>query len=179
MSFRPRLIISCLLFSILIFAVLYPLPARGQEELWCYLGDAFSFEFDSDNNLLITHSAAMYNCCPEPVSWDIEQTPGLIYITEFIGEDEPCDCICCFELSVQVTEIPAGMWTIRYRWFDFENLVWSYRDFMAIVPETDSEGFAELVDGEISPCIEVSSVPDPQELLWPWGAIKSRYRGSR
>jgi len=179
MSIRPQSILSLLVWTFSLLSLVCCVPAQAQEDLWCFLVDDFSLEFDLENNLTLNHLAAMHNCCPDPVTWEMEQSPGLIAITEVIGEEEPCDCICCFDLSVQVTGLSPGLWTVQYHWFDFEGLAWLNREFQVIVPASSAEDVAELINGNISDCRELSFVPDPQYPIRSWGAVKSWYRSVR
>ena len=80
-----------------------PDPAEGQEYLWCFEGDDVLFDLNPQTNLLtIEHRAAMYNCCPEPVVHQVAVLDRLITVTEWAGVDSPCDCICCFDLKVEM-----------------------------------------------------------------------------
>jgi hypothetical protein len=152
-------------------------PVRAQEYLWCFGQDEVSFQFDPDNHLLsITHLAAMYNCCPEPVSYDVVMGDGLITVTEVVGADPPCDCICCFELKVDISEIPAGFWTVEFVWLNEEDFQWYTEGIQVVVPGVVDTAELLEVDHQISDCLEASSVPDPPAPFCGWGRLKALYR---
>ena len=80
-----------------LLSALLPVAGYAQEYLWCFDEDLITFQLQPDPiHLIIDHHAAMYNCCPEPVSWDVTMESGVIDITENVGVETPCDCICCF-----------------------------------------------------------------------------------
>ena len=171
MSFRSVTVLLCLVMA-------FGLPAaQAQEYLWCYDSDVITFELDPDTSALsIEHRAAMYNCCPEPVSYEVALTPGIITVTEIVGVETPCDCICCFNLITEVTDIPPGFWTVRFNWLNQEDLQWWTEEFQVVVPGEGEPGIPVLLDWEISDCLDTSAVPDPPDQVRSWDTLKAWYR---
>ena len=167
-------------FLIVIIALLAAsTSASGQDYLWCIDSDEILFDLNPQTHTLtIEHRAAMYNCCPQPVSHDLVITEGLISVTEHAGEYQACDCICCFDLKAEVGEIPVGLWTVQFHWREEETGIWTFREMEILVPG-DSEGQGpQLLFQEISECLISSGVPDPSEPVSVWGSLKSWYRSS-
>ena len=151
-------------------------PAIAQEYLWCYNEDSVSFALDpAIPQLTIEHRAAMYNCCPEPVSYQVELGEGILTVTEIVGADPPCDCICCFNLKAEVTGLPSGLWTVRFTWLNEEDWQWLTEETQLVVPGPTEMAPAVQVDHEISDCLDVSAVPD-QPADPSWDAVKAWYR---
>jgi hypothetical protein len=153
------------------------LPAAGQEYLWCFNQDEVVFHLDPvTSRLTIEHRSAIYNCCPEPVSYELAWGEGLLTVTEIIGADPPCDCICCFNLGVVISGIPAGLWTVQFVWLNEEDFQWYTEAIQLVVPGVADAGMALQVDHEISDCLDASAVPDPPVPHFSWDAVKALYR---
>lgn len=171
MSFRLFVVLSSL-----VIVCLSPI-AQAQEYLWCYEADAVAFSFNPESNLLtIDHQAAMYNCCPEPVSYLVEEAPGLITVTEIVGEEAPCDCICCFNYKAEVTGFSPGFWTVRFTWRNEEDFQWMTEEYQLVIPGQSDPVGPFLFNKELSNCLEASAVPEDPEPVSRWGAVKSWYR---
>lgn len=161
----------------LLLLLWFATPAVGQDYLWCYDADEIVFDLNPQSHVLtIEHKAAMYNCCPEPVSHDVVVTEGLISITESAGELQLCDCICCFDLKVEVGEIPVGFWTVKFQWRQEETGHWVEQQVEIVVPEAGDASDPQVLFQEISDCLISSTVPDPPETVSIWGSLKSWYR---
>ena len=167
-----RIVIALVLFLLILAS-----PARSTEYLWCYDADEVLFDFAAATGILsVTHRAAMYNCCPEPVWWDVEQGDGVITITENVGVEMPCDCICCFEFQVEVGTLPAGEWTIIFTWLNEEDFLWYEESTELMVHEAADSRVLEVVGRTLSPCLSSASVPEPPADLPSWGGVKALYR---
>lgn len=168
---------SCrILVLILILAGLAASPAQGQEYLWCFDRDNVVFHHDPLTSLLtIEHQAAMHNCCPDPVWFEVALAEGLVTVTELVGVDPPCDCICCFTLEAEVAGLPAGAWTVRFTWLNEEDGQWATAETQVVVPPAAAATDGITVEGRISACLNATAVPDP--LPGPsWGSLKALYR---
>ncbi|MBN2070057.1 MAG: hypothetical protein JW814_01265 [Candidatus Krumholzibacteriota bacterium] len=72
------------------------------------------YEYDG-KTLFIDHIDAVFNCCQYDITADITIDDNVITITE--SEYPPgglCDCICLFDLSCIVRNLPPGIYTIRF-----------------------------------------------------------------
>ena len=151
-------------------------PAFGQDYLWCFNQDDVAFQFVPESaSLTIIHTAAMYNCCPEPVSYDVVMGEGVITVTELIGADPPCDCICCFKLEVELSGIPAGYWAVEFVWLNEEDYQWYTQGVQVVVPGVVDTAQLLAVNHEISDCLDASAVPDPPAPSFSWDAVKALY----
>ncbi len=171
-----RIVIALLLF--LIFA---SCPARSTEYLWCHDADQVLFDFEPATGVLaVSHRATMYNCCPDPVWWDVVQEEGVITITENVGVEMPCDCICCFDFGVEVGAVPAGEWTVVFAWLNEEDHLWHQESTQLSVAgaEVDSSDVRtlEVVGRTQSPCLSTAAVPDPPVDAPSWCGVKACYR---
>ena len=171
MSFRILVVLTCLAL------VICPATAWAQEYLWCFESDTIVFDYNPDSDLLIIeHQAAMYNCCPEPVSYLVEQAEGIITVTELVGEENPCDCICCFNYKAEVTGFSPGFWTVRFTWRNEEDYQWLTEEYQLVIPGPGDPVEPSLLGKELSSCLEASAVPEDPEPVTRWGAVKSWYR---
>ena len=101
-----------LLTFLFVFIVFIP-PAAAFEYLWCCNKDAVRVEVDPATSVVrIIHEAALYNCCPEPILYDVELGDATLMVTERTLEESPCDCDCCFELGVKIADVPPGPWQV-------------------------------------------------------------------
>ena len=72
------------------------------------------YDYDG-NTLFIDHINAVFNCCQDKIEADISIEGNIITITE--SEDPPgglCDCICLFDLTCLIRDLPPGIYTIRF-----------------------------------------------------------------
>ncbi len=167
---KPRTLAVLLCLSLLLIGF----PAGAQEWLWCHGCDQVLFDVHPQSHLLtIRHDAAMYNCCPLPVTYELAVGEGVIDVTEIVGEEAPCDCICCFNYKVEVGSISAGQWTVRFHWLNAEDGLWTTRETQVVVP--DGQGQPQLANVELSDCLGTTPVIDPEPSPTRWDAIKSWY----
>lgn len=160
----------------LLFATCWGLPAQAQEYLWCFDRDTVEFRYDALASLLIIeHRAAMYNCCPEPVRYDVTLGQDLVTVTEMVGADPPCDCICCFNLKAEVSDLPAGLWTVRFTWLNEEDGQWQAEQAQVAVPVTTPAADGVEARDWISGCLDAAAVPDPPPGP-SWDSLKALYR---
>lgn len=70
------------------------------------------YQYNGENTLLISHTNAVFNCCPGNILADTEFSKGLISIVENEAE-HGCKCICHYDLDYHFSNIPPGVYTIR------------------------------------------------------------------
>lgn len=144
-------------------------------DLWCNDTDALRLAVDPDGTVLLTHAGAMYNCCPEPILYDVALDAGVMTVTERVLEESPCDCICCFDLKAAVSAVPPGGWTVVLRWLDVESGGWAELVGTIEVPAAGADAVPQAVLSEDPVCISDSGVVPP-EATGTWGSVKARYR---
>ena len=151
-------------------------PAAQAYQLWCEDADALRIGVDPQTAaVLLTHAGAMYNCCPEPILYDVEANGGTLTVVERVLEETPCDCICCFDLEIVVADVPPGDWAVVFRWLDAESASWRELTGAVSVPATARDGapHAELA---APPACLVSTGVEPDASTGAWGLIKTIYR---
>jgi hypothetical protein len=64
----------------------------------------------------LTHVNAVFNCCLDSISADIQyprDPANVIAITEIEFADNPCDCLCLFDVDYTIPIIISGTYTIK------------------------------------------------------------------
>jgi hypothetical protein len=146
-------------------------PARAQ--FWCWEADEVIADTE-DDIVRIQHLAALYNCCPDPVTYNIEVGDATILVEEYTLA--PCNCDCCMDLEVVLVDVPAGPWNILFRWFDLESGQWTGVILEVIIPDVGQQSGPFLAETARTDCLEASSVPDLSDAPLTWGYVKAMYR---
>lgn len=158
---------------VLLLCVLLPLTAGAQEEFWCWDADQVLAFVDS-SSVRVLHLAALLNCCPDPITYEVEIGDATIFVEE--NSMSPCDCDCCYNLEMTLEDVPPGEWNLLYRWFDIEIWDWTERVLEITVPDVGQSPGPILGDQRHSECLDVSEVPDPSARRISWGTMKARYQ---
>lgn len=68
----------------------------------------------SGDTVLLYHTGALYNCCAT-VEFTVSQQDTLIIVTEAEQFDSagPCDCNCCFDLSVTISDLEPDTYLLQ------------------------------------------------------------------
>ena len=74
--------------------------------------DCFEYEHDGNTTLSITHRNASFNCCIEGTYIELNFSGDTLYITEKENAPTPCDCICLYDISYSIYNLPAGVYTV-------------------------------------------------------------------
>jgi len=65
------------------------------------------------NTINVYHDQAEWNCCAEIV-FDLHAVQDTFDLLEFeTFEVGPCWCICCFDLSASIVDVPLGEYLVR------------------------------------------------------------------
>ncbi|MFH1681202.1 MAG: hypothetical protein ABIH26_11225 [Candidatus Eisenbacteria bacterium] len=147
--------------------------AESQSGFWCWDADEI-LVFVEEDTVRIQHLSALYNCCPEPITYEVHAGDATIFVVEHTLS--PCNCDCCANLEVLLTEVPAGPWNILFSWFDLERGEWVEEIRQVVVPDV-GQGYEPVLAGQIySGCLEATGVPEAAELGTTWGTVKSLFR---
>ena len=125
----------------------------------------------------IQHLAALYNCCPEPITYDIEIGDATVLIEE--QTQSPCDCDCCMDTELVLTDFPPGHWILTFRWFDIEIWDWVTDSQQIYVPDVGQQHDPVIAAQTVTDCLTAVGAPeslDPSMARHTWGRIKARYR---
>ena len=165
-------------FILLVLIVFCPSVALADfSYLWCDNADKFSAVVDPNTGAVeVLHEAAIYNCCPDPAIFEITAENQVLRIVETVGESMPCDCYCCFDLSVVVNDLAAGPWTLVYVWYDLEIGASAEHALPFVVPEIVTGLTPVLGTTYMSDCKQTSGVQNGDEVDFSWGWIKGLYR---
>ncbi len=81
-----------------------PGRARGdQVEIWV-----------EGHDIVMEHREATYNCCATMVIDLIDQRPLLQLIErETYPQGGPCDCLCPYDLSARISDLPPGTYLVE------------------------------------------------------------------
>jgi len=76
------------------------------------------------DTVMVYHTGAFYNCCAE-IEDSLVQEDSILNILEFetFGPGGPCDCLCCFDLSVPIVGLAPGSYLIRV-WNDDRSILY-------------------------------------------------------
>ncbi len=66
----------------------------------------------SGNDVTVLHVDAYYNCCLTPVT-EVVQEGFVINLYEHETGENPCYCLCYFDLETTVYDLPAGTYTVN------------------------------------------------------------------
>lgn len=146
-------------------------PVLAQDNYWCLNGGDVHATVDG-SSVTIHHDGAFYNCCPDPFEYDVFWEDGTLVVVENEILTNPCYCMCCFNLSATIDDVPPGDWTVLFQWGDHE--------VELSISVADGDPAGDAVAGAVwkSDCLSSPSpVPDePAPFFQAWGAIKSWYR---
>jgi hypothetical protein len=115
---------------------------------WCWDADFVYAEVDG-GTITVHHEAAYYNCCPWPVEYEIDVAAGLISVQEIAHA--ACWCMCCFDYSVEIEDVPAGMYLLNFSWFDEESNEWTVWSLGVNVPAAGQVGHSMSTGPNRSP----------------------------
>jgi hypothetical protein len=126
------------------------------------------------STITIQHDGAFYNCCVGGFDYVVTEEPGLFTVVENEIVGEPCDCLCCYDLTLTIEDVAPGDWVIVFRWRDSETGDWLQVELPVTVGDVGQGGaavFAGYVNGG---CHDPTDVPGP--VASSWGSVKSSYR---
>lgn len=74
--------------------------------------DCLDWTFDGNGTLVLQHISAGFNCCPGEITTNVFIQDNIITIEER-EETQGCKCLCLFDLTVQLQNLPTGTWVVR------------------------------------------------------------------
>ncbi len=157
---RSLLLALFLCFASVAFAQPYP---------WCSLMDEVWLEADA-SSITFHHDKATYNCCPDSFTYDVSVSGGTLYVVEHEVLTDPCACMCCYELSTTIEELPPGALHVVFRWRDDDPSGW--RDWPFDITIGDLGQTGQVIKGSSihSGCLDQVLTPSLK-----WGVLKSWY----
>ncbi len=165
------------ILSVLFTLTLFVAPATADDYLWCNGTDEVRVEIDpATSDLHLFHDGAQYNCCPEPITYEVHFGDATLFIVEHVAADPPCDCNCCFDLGVTIPDAQPGPWQVTFSWLDEETHVWIDWHGQITVPDV-GQGFVHGAPVSAnSGCLDTTGVPtEPEPRSTTWSDIKAIY----
>lgn len=150
---------------------------------YLYCEDDFYAVADG-STVKVYHDGAEYNCCPDPFTYEVVFDDFQIHVTETENLSEPCDCICCFDVGVEIEDVSPGTYEVIFSWFDYGPYEWLVQSMEVTVEDLGQSGQPAVGDIAQSDCYwEPTGVPDPTADPWAepppsrvsWGSIKALY----
>ncbi len=161
-----------LLAGAVLTAVLFMPPLASAQ---FNLEDLFELEVDG-STLTIHHDQARYNCCWTSMEYEISHVDFVLTVVENEIIDGPaCACLCYYDLTVEVTDLPAGEWLLEFWWLDSGGWISVELPFAIEVPGQDPQLGAFVS----SACYDGwTAVPEAEEepVGTAWTAVKMLYR---
>ena len=156
----------------LLVATAFASPAWGQETCT----DSVYAAVDG-NRIRVVHTGALYNCCPTRFDYDVSVQDNAFLVVESEILENPCYCICCIDLEMEIEDAPPGEYTLLFVWYDYDTQMW--RDWMLEIDVPDvGQGTADPVvaSAYFSDCYGSMSGVTPESPGISWSAIKETYR---
>ena len=125
--------------------------------------------------ITIFHDGALYNCCPTDFVYDLTIEEQTIVVHEIEILEEPCYCLCCIDLSVEIVNVPPGEYTAEFHWYDYETDGWLMWPLEITVGGEATPPEPGIGDTFFSDCY-TADVEDEEDPSPSWGTIKARYR---
>ncbi len=169
-------VIGCLMVGCLIACglALTPATANGQDPI----DDWFELEIDG-STVTVHHNAAFYNCCYETMHYDLSVEGDVLTLveTEDLG-NLGCYCLCYYDLTVVIEDVPPGAWTLVFVWLDFDG--WRQVELPFTIEDGDPGTLPEIAAAVGSECYDdATAVPDepvdPLPERWSWSSVKACY----
>jgi hypothetical protein len=95
------------------------LTDQSGEPWMCTEDDLIEFVVE-DATLYVRHSYANYNCCLDDIAVYMDIEDGRLLLTEQELAEEPCWCICCYEVNATIVGLSAGAYTVEFYWYDYD-----------------------------------------------------------
>lgn len=159
--------------AVVLVCFLLPLNVAAQDEFWCWDADEVEVTVDGDI-VRILHHAALLNCCPDPITFDVHVGDASILVEQ--QSMYLCDCDCCWDLSMSLDDVPPGPWNLIYRWFDLEIWDWTELVFQIEVPDVDQPLSPYVSAQDREGCLETTSTPEFPVPECTWSVMKGLYR---
>ena len=84
-----------------------------------------------------------------------------LYVTEREVLTNPCDCLCCYNLSTDIEGLSEGEWQVVYRWLDDDPWGWRDSHLAVTIGDRGQTGLAPITHSEVSGCLdEPSGIPE-------------------
>ena len=98
-----------------------------------------------------------------------------IFVVETEILTEPCACLCCYNLSVEITDLAPGEYVLHFTWFDDQGEWMTWTDTV-VIPDVGQGGAAYVAGSTNSGCFDPTSAGGPDLEASPWGQVKAQYR---
>jgi len=153
---------------LVVFGVICASPAFGASD-WCAdVRDSVYVEVEH-GTITIHHDAAFYNCGPDSIAytWTEEGNTFLVVETEY---NPHAFCLCCYELTSSMEDVPPGDYVIDFTWEDYVTGT-EHRILCVTVPDEGQPGDPHGGGHTCSPCLDEPSgsvgpgAPDRVRLL--------------
>ena len=98
--------------------------------------DLFDATVLEDGTLLIQHLNSYHNCCI-PVTHEVDVVDQTIFVTEIEPYITGCWCYCYFDMSLEISDLPPGNFSIEYTYDIDENIhtsTWVTEVFSVHIP---------------------------------------------
>lgn len=76
--------------------------------------DSIVYSWAGDNNSLqVTHYNMMLDCGEQNITTTVETEGNVVTVVEHVGEQGLTDCICLYDNSFTINDLPQGEFTLR------------------------------------------------------------------
>jgi len=144
---------------------------------WCWDMDLVH-AIVTGNTITVHHDATVYNCCPTDFVYDVTIEGSDIRVVEHEILEMPCSCLCCYNLSVDIENVPPGEYSLIFVWTDYEQGGQREWPLHVVVHAAGEGGELRVVPDRTFECIENQDVPEdiPEPPADTWSEIKKLFR---
>lgn len=66
---------------------------------------------EGQGQIAVTHEGFATGCCPASVEVGVDRS-GAVLVLDYIIPSDDCDCVCQLDVSYDIVDVPAGVWTL-------------------------------------------------------------------
>lgn len=129
----------------------------------------------SGSSVTVFHDDAAYNCCPDGFDYSVDVQGTEVYVVETEILTEPCLCLCCYDLSVEIENLAPGEYSLHFTWYDYDTVRWETWSDTVLIPDVGQGGAAYIGESTNSGCIDANAGPEPGVQCSAWGKVKAVY----
>ncbi len=123
------------------------------------------------------HMGGEYNCCPDHFEYSVELVEDRIEIIETeILPDDICVCMCCWNTTVAVEDVPPGDWLVHFHYWDNETGMMAELVGSVHVGGSGQGAAFAVLDNWDSGCLAIGTSAQEGFESSSWGRVKALWK---